>query len=76
MYDSKHIMNMENYRDFFIDPVATASVMEDMGIPSDYGEALIYANSLLFNADREISEVSIKNERMPSNEEIIQGVLL
>lgn len=75
MYDSKHIMNMENYRDFFIDPVATASVMEDMGIPSDYGEALIYANSLLFNADREISEVSIKNERMPSNEEIIQGVL-
>lgn len=75
MYDSKHIMNMENYKDFFIDPVATASVMEDMGIPSDYGEALIYANSLLFNSDREITEVSLKNERMPSNEEIIQGVL-
>ena len=75
LYDSKHIMIMENYRDFFFDDVATRSVMEEMGIPTDYELALLYANTMLFENDRTIPEVSLYNERMPSNEEIIQGIL-
>ena len=74
-YDSRHIMNIENYRDFFIDTVATKKVLEDMGIPTNYPETLLYANSLLTINDRTIPITSLKNERMPSNSEIIHGVL-
>lgn len=74
-YNSRHIMNMENYRDYFIDNVATKQIMEDMGIPTDYPEALLYCNSLLTNYDRSVKEISLANERMPSNSEIIHGVL-
>lgn len=75
LYDSRHIMNMENYRDFFIDPVACKQVLLDIGAPTEYGELLLYANALLVKSDREIPEISLVNERMPSNSEIIQGVL-
>lgn len=75
LYNSRHIMNMENYRDYFIDNVATKQVMEDMGIPTNYPEALLYCNSLLTNYDRTVKEISLSNERMPSNSEIIHGVL-
>lgn len=75
VFNSRHIMNMENYEDFFIDNVATKQVMEDMGIPTDYPDALLYCNSLLTNYDREIKEVSLENERMPPTSEIINGVL-
>lgn len=74
-FDSRHIMNMENYRDFFIDDVATKGILEDMGISTNYGEMLLYANALLFEYDRTIKDTSLSNERMPSNAEIIQGVL-
>lgn len=74
-YNSRHIMNMENYRDYFIDNVASKQVMEDMGIPTNYPEALLYCNSLLTNYDRSVKEISLTNERMPSNSEIIHGVL-
>ncbi len=75
LYDSRHVMNMENYRDFFIDNVATEQILDDLGIPSTYGEALLYANTYLFESNREITQTSLKNERMPSNAEIINGVL-
>lgn len=75
LFNSRHIMNMENYEDFFIDNVATKQVMEDMGIPTDYPDALLYCNSLLVHYDREVKEVSLENERMPPVSEIINGVL-
>lgn len=67
-------MNLCNLRDLFIDPI-TKDVMDSIGIPSDYVGALIYANALLFNYERPISEISLKNERMPSNAEIIEGTI-
>ena len=70
---SNLIMYMDNFRDLFIDPI-TFNVMNDLGIPSDYTGALIYCNYLLFNYDRSMSDISLKNERMPSNAEIIQGI--
>lgn len=74
-YPSRHVMNMENYKDFFIDNVATAQILEDLGIPTDYAGAILYCNNLLIQYDRSISEISLVNERMPSNAEIIHGVL-
>lgn len=71
---SNVVMAMETYEDLFLDPI-TIKVMEDCGMPSNYGEALIYANNLLQNYDRTVSEISLKNERMPSNSEIIQGAM-
>ena len=71
---SNLIMYMENFRDLFIDPI-TKSVMVDLGLPDDYAGALIYCNHLLFNYDRSISDISLQNERMPANSEIIQGVM-
>lgn len=71
---SNLIMYMENFRDLFIDPI-TKSVMIDLGLPDDYAGALIYCNHLLFNYDRTISDISLQNERMPANSEIIQGVM-
>ena len=71
---SNLIMYMDNFKDLFIDPI-TKSVMIDLGIPEDYTGALIYCNYLLFNYDRTISDISLQNERMPANSEIIQGVL-
>ena len=68
------VMYMENFEDLFIDPI-TKKVMEDCGMPNNYPEALIYANSMLVNYDRTVSEVSLENERMPSNTEIIHGAL-
>ena len=70
---SNTVMYMDNFKDLFIDPI-TKEVMEDMGLPTDYRDALIYCNKLLFEYDRTISSISLKNERMPSNSEIIQGV--
>lgn len=67
-------VNLANLRDLFIDPISK-EVMESIGVPSDYVGALIYANALLFKYDRPVSEISLKYERMPSNEEIIQGAL-
>lgn len=75
LYNSQHIINMENYRDYFIDNVATKQILDDMGIPSTWGEALIYCNNLLINYDRSIKEISLANERMPSNSEVIHGLL-
>ena len=71
---SNVVMAMETYEDLFLDPI-TIKVMEDCGMPNNYGEALIYANNLLQNYDRTVSEISLKNERMPSNSEIIQGAM-
>ena len=71
---SNLIMYMENFRDLFIDPI-TKNVMIDLGLPDDYAGALIYCNHLLFNYDRTISDISLQNERMPANSEIIQGVM-
>lgn len=70
---SNTVMYMDNFKDLFIDPI-TKEVMEDMGLPTDYRDALIYCNKLLFEYDRTISSISLRNERMPSNSEIIQGV--
>ena len=70
---SNTVMYMDNFKDLFIDPI-TKEVMEDMGLPSNYSDALIYCNKLLFEYDRTISSISLRNERMPSNSEIIQGV--
>ena len=70
---SNTVLAMETNEDLFWDPI-TKKVMEDCGIPTDYTEALLYANSLLCFYDRTIEEISLKNERMPSNEEIIAGV--
>lgn len=71
---SNTVLYMQNFRDLFIDPI-TKEVMFDMGLPTDYKEALVYCNYLLYNYDRTVSDVSLKNERTPSNSEIIQGVL-
>ena len=71
---SNTVLYLANYKDLFIDPI-TKDVMDEMGLPSTWGEAIIYCNFLLFNYDRTISEVSLKNERMPSNSEVIQGIL-
>lgn len=70
---SNTVMYMDNFKDLFIDPI-TKEVMEDMGLPTNYSDALIYCNKLLFEYDRTISSISLRNERMPSNSEIIQGV--
>lgn len=67
-------INLCNIRDLFIDPISK-EVMDSIGIPSDYVGALIYANALLFNYERPVIENSLKYERMPSNEEIIQGTV-
>lgn len=71
---SNVVMSMETYEDLFWDPI-TKKVMDDTGVPTDYAESLIYANNLLNNYDRTVSEISLKNERMPSNSEIIQGAM-
>ena len=71
---SNTVLYMANYRTLFIDPI-TKDVMEQMGLPTTWAEAIIYCNYLFFNYDRTLSEVSLRNERMPSNSEIIQGVL-
>lgn len=71
---SNTVLYLENFRDLFIDPI-TKQIMEDCGMPSNYGEALIYANSMMSNYDRTRSDISLKNERMPSNAEIIEGAL-
>ena len=71
---SNVVMAMETYEDLFWDPI-TKKVMDDTGVPTDYAESLIYANNLLNNYDRTVSEISLKNERMPSNSEIIQGAM-
>ena len=74
VHSSATILEMEVLQDIFIDPI-TKQVMDDCGIPTNYAEALIYANSLLQNYDREVSEISLVNERMPANSEIIQGIM-
>lgn len=71
---SNVIMAMETYEDLFWDPI-TKKVMDDCGMPNDFAESLIYANHLLTNYDRTVSEISLKNERMPSNAELIQGAM-
>ena len=71
---SNTVMEMEVYQDLFIDPI-TRNVMEDCGMPTNYAEALIYANSLLHNYDRTVAEISLVNERMPANSEVIQGAM-
>ena len=69
---SNVVMAMETYEDLFWDPI-TIKVMDDVGVPSGFGESLIYANNLIQHYDRTVSEISLKNERMPSNSEVIQG---
>ena len=71
---SNVVMAMETYEDLFWDPI-TKKVMDDTGVPTDYAESLVYANNLLNNYDRTVTEISLKNERMPSNSEIIQGAM-
>ena len=71
---SNVVMSMETYEDLFWDPI-TKKVMDDTGVPTDYAESLVYANNLLNNYDRTVSEISLKNERMPSNSELIQGAM-
>ena len=73
-HSSNIVMSLETFEDLFWDPI-TKNVMEDCGIPNDYMEALLYANNLLSYFDREVAEISLKNERMPSNSEIIQGAM-
>lgn len=71
--DNKRV-DLINLHNLFIDPI-TAKVMEDLSMPTNFIDALIYANALLFNYDRTIDDVSLELERMPSNTEIIQGTM-
>lgn len=66
---------IENYVDLLIDPI-TQGVLKEQKIADDFTGVFMYANALMFYYDRERSEISLKNERMPSISEIVQGALI
>lgn len=72
---SNTILYIENYVDLLIDPI-TKDVLKDINLPEDFTGVFMYANALMFYYDRELKEIDLRNERMPSIAEIIQGALI
>ena len=63
---------LDNFYDVFLDPI-TLDVLEDYKLPTDYIEALLYANSLL--ADNKFIKHTQVNGRRIRRNELIPGYL-
>ena len=72
---SNTILYIENYVDLLIDPI-TKDVLKDINLPEDFTGVFMYANALMFYYDRELKEIDLRNERMPSIAELLQGALI
>ena len=72
---SNTILYIENYVDLLIDPI-TKDVLKDINLPEDFVGVFMYANALMFYYDRTMKEIDLRNERMPSIAEIVQGAFI